>query len=70
MERIWDPGGGWIQRNLRDRERQTEAQKLTSVPQADPRTARPDMVVYSLLAGVLWGEAGGGGWGVFLRYYS
>lgn len=26
-------------------ERQTEAQKLTSIPQADPRTARPDMVV-------------------------
>lgn len=26
-------------------ERQTEAQKLTSIPQADPWTARPDMVV-------------------------
>lgn len=61
MERIWDPGGGWIQRNLRDRERQTEAQKLTSIPQADPRTARPDMVVRSLLVGVLLGRGGAGG---------
>ena len=33
-------------------ERQTEAQKLTSIPRADPWTARPDMVVWSLLVGV------------------
>lgn len=53
MKRIWDPGGGCIERNLRG------GAHLLAPAGPSPRTARPHMVVQSLLVGVC-----GGSWGL------